>query len=79
MDKKAADKKTVRLRRGLRTRHKIRELGVHRLCVHRTPSHIYAQIIRQHRAVTRRWLLRPLWNQPCVRRLRAREILKPPS
>ncbi|CDI01967.1 MAG: 50S ribosomal protein L18 [Candidatus Competibacter denitrificans] len=45
MDKKAADKKTVRLRRGLRARHKIRELGVHRLCVYRTPSHIYAQII----------------------------------
>ncbi len=45
MDKKAADKKTARLRRGLRTRYKIRELGVHRLCVHRTLSHIYAQII----------------------------------
>lgn len=45
MDKKAADKKTARHRRGLRTRHKIRELGVHRLCVHRTPRHIYAQII----------------------------------
>jgi large subunit ribosomal protein L18 len=45
MDKKAADKKkATRLRRGLRTRHKIRELGVHRLCVHRTPNHIYAQI-----------------------------------
>lgn len=39
------DKKTARLRRGLRTRVKIRELGVHRLCVHRTPRHIYAQII----------------------------------
>ena len=45
MDKKAADKKAARLRRGLRARHKIRELGVHRLCVHRTLSHIYAQII----------------------------------
>ncbi len=46
MDKKAADKKkATRLRRGLRARHKIRELGVHRLCVHRTPNHIYAQII----------------------------------
>jgi large subunit ribosomal protein L18 len=29
----------------LRTRYKIRELGAHRLCVHRTPRHIYAQII----------------------------------
>ena len=45
MDKKAADKKTTRLRRGLRTRLKIRELGVCRLCVHRTPRHIYAQLI----------------------------------
>ncbi|HHW79135.1 MAG TPA: 50S ribosomal protein L18 [Xanthomonadaceae bacterium] len=45
MDKKAADKKAARLRRGLRTRHKIRELGVCRLCVHRTPRHIYAQLI----------------------------------
>ncbi|MFO1370892.1 MAG: 50S ribosomal protein L18 [Candidatus Competibacteraceae bacterium] len=45
MDKKAADKKAARLRRGLRTRLKIRELGVCRLCVHRTPSHIYAQLI----------------------------------
>jgi large subunit ribosomal protein L18 len=45
MDKKAADKKAARLRRGLRTRFKIRELGGCRLCVHRTPSHIYAQLI----------------------------------
>lgn len=39
------DKKQARQRRGLRTRMKIRELGIHRLCVHRTPQHIYAQII----------------------------------
>ena len=39
------DKKTTRIRRGLRTRTRIRELGAHRLCVHRTPRHIYAQII----------------------------------
>jgi large subunit ribosomal protein L18 len=45
MDKKAADKKATRLRRGLRTRYKIRELGIHRLCVHRTPNHIYVQLI----------------------------------
>ena len=45
MDKKAADKKAARLRRGLRTRYKIRELGIHRLCVHRTPNHIYVQLI----------------------------------
>ena len=39
------DKKTSRLRRARRTRAKINELGIHRLCVHRTPRHIYAQII----------------------------------
>ncbi|HKK05711.1 MAG: 50S ribosomal protein L18 [Gammaproteobacteria bacterium] len=39
------DKKTSRLRRALRSRVKIRELGAHRLCIHRTPRHIYAQII----------------------------------
>lgn len=39
------NKKTVRLRRSRRTRAKIKELGVHRLCVHKTPNHIYAQII----------------------------------
>ncbi|MDH5408219.1 MAG: 50S ribosomal protein L18 [Gammaproteobacteria bacterium] len=39
------DKKTTRIRRSKRARAKIRELGVHRLCVHRTPRHIYAQVI----------------------------------
>lgn len=39
------DKKSSRLRRGLKTRAKIRELAVVRLSVHRTPRHIYAQII----------------------------------
>ncbi|MCL4316559.1 MAG: 50S ribosomal protein L18 [Gammaproteobacteria bacterium] len=39
------DKKTSRLRRARRTRAKILELGAHRLAVHRTPRHIYAQVI----------------------------------
>jgi len=39
------DKKTSRLRRARRTRAKIRELCVARLSVHRTPRHIYAQVI----------------------------------
>jgi large subunit ribosomal protein L18 len=39
------DKKEARLRRATRARAKIRELGVYRLCVHRTPRHIYAQVI----------------------------------
>ena len=39
------DKKISRLRRSKKARAKIREMGVHRLCVHRTPRHIYAQLI----------------------------------
>ncbi len=39
------DKKQARIRRATRTRSKIRDLGVHRLCVHRTPRHMYAQVI----------------------------------
>lgn len=39
------DKKTARLRRSRRARAKIKELGANRLCVYRTPRHIYAQII----------------------------------
>ncbi len=39
------DKKASRLHRAQRARAKIRELGVHRLSVHRTPRHIYAQVI----------------------------------
>ncbi|MGM0593220.1 MAG: 50S ribosomal protein L18 [Pseudomonadota bacterium] len=38
-------KKETRLRRATRARAKIRELGMHRLCVNRTPRHIYAQLI----------------------------------
>jgi large subunit ribosomal protein L18 len=39
------DKKQARVRRSARARAKIRDLGAYRLCVHRTPRHIYAQII----------------------------------
>lgn len=39
------DKKQARLRRAARGRAKIREIGTHRLCVYRSPQHIYAQII----------------------------------
>ncbi|MGH8582335.1 MAG: 50S ribosomal protein L18 [Gammaproteobacteria bacterium] len=39
------DKRASHARRARRTRAKIRELGVHRLCVFRTPRHIYAQVI----------------------------------
>jgi large subunit ribosomal protein L18 len=40
-----SDKKVSRQRRAKRARMKIREQGVTRLCVNRTPRHIYAQII----------------------------------
>ena len=39
------DKKSSRLRRARRTRAKISELAVPRLSIHRTPRHIYAQVI----------------------------------
>ena len=39
------DKCTARKRRAVRARCKIHELGAHRLCIHRTPRHIYAQVI----------------------------------
>lgn len=39
------DKKISRLRRARRARAKIRELGVHRLTIFRTPRHMYAQVI----------------------------------
>jgi large subunit ribosomal protein L18 len=40
-----SDKKETRMRRAKRTRAKIEQLGVMRLSVHRTPRHIYAQVI----------------------------------
>ena len=38
------DKKSARLRRAKRARAKIKELGICRLSIHRTPRHIYAQV-----------------------------------
>ncbi|HEX7764913.1 MAG TPA: 50S ribosomal protein L18 [Cellvibrio sp.] len=40
-----SDKKQTRLRRARRARAKIRELGATRLTIHRSPRHIYAQLI----------------------------------
>ncbi len=37
-------KKQRRMRRAIKTREHIRQLGVARLSVHRTPQHIYAQV-----------------------------------
>jgi large subunit ribosomal protein L18 len=38
-------KKERRQKRARRTRARIAQQDIHRLCVHRTPRHIYAQII----------------------------------
>ena len=39
------DKKSARIRRAARARPMMREQGVTRLVIHRTPRHIYAQVI----------------------------------
>lgn len=39
------DKKSSRLKRALRQRSKIKQLGVNRLTVHKTSQHIYAQVL----------------------------------
>ncbi len=39
------DKKSARMRRAKATRMRIKTAVVHRLSVHRTPRHIYAQIV----------------------------------
>ena len=39
------DKKTSRLKRALKLRCKIKQLGANRLTVHRTSQHIYAQVL----------------------------------
>ena len=38
-------KKIVRLKRAKKSRAKISEVTANRLCIHRTPRHIYAQVI----------------------------------
>ena len=43
--KKLVRKKALRLRRAQRSRAKMKELKVNRLIVHKSPKHIYAQII----------------------------------
>ncbi|WP_113908032.1 50S ribosomal protein L18 [Aliidiomarina celeris] len=45
------DKKAARLRRATRARKKIQELGGNRLVIHRTPRHIYAQVIEANGSV----------------------------
>jgi large subunit ribosomal protein L18 len=39
------NKKQTRIRRARRTRAHIKDIGATRLCIHKTPRHIYAQII----------------------------------
>jgi len=42
---KVGSKKQARIRRGTKSRAKMKELGVNRLVVNRTPRHIYAQVV----------------------------------
>ena len=42
-----SDKKISRQRRARRSRMKMHEQGVTRLCINRTPRHIYAQVIAE--------------------------------
>lgn len=42
---KRIDKSKARMRRAMRTRAKIKQLQVPRLCISRTSKHIYAQLI----------------------------------
>ncbi|MGD8341828.1 MAG: 50S ribosomal protein L18 [Gammaproteobacteria bacterium] len=44
------DKRTRRKRRAGKSRARIALKGIHRLCIHRTPRHIYAQIIAPDRS-----------------------------
>jgi large subunit ribosomal protein L18 len=46
------NKKAARLKRALRQRSKIKQLGVNRLSIHRTSQHIYAQIISKDGSTT---------------------------
>ena len=48
----ARDRKSARVKRAIRTRKHIRELKMPRLCIHRTPRHIYAQVISPDGATT---------------------------
>ncbi|MDQ7050731.1 MAG: 50S ribosomal protein L18 [Enterobacterales bacterium] len=41
----ASNKKQARIRRATRSRSKMKELGVNRLIINRTPRHIYAQVV----------------------------------
>ncbi|MFM2486656.1 50S ribosomal protein L18 [Celerinatantimonas yamalensis] len=45
------DKKSARLRRATRARKAMQELGATRLVIHRTPRHIYAQVIAPNATV----------------------------
>jgi large subunit ribosomal protein L18 len=45
------DKKTARYRRAKRTRARIQRRGANRLCVHKTPKHIYVQVIAPNGSV----------------------------
>ena len=49
------NKRSARVKRAMRSRKHIRELEVPRLCVHRTPRHIYAQVFSADGGTTLAW------------------------
>ena len=46
------NKKASRLKRALRQRSKIKQLGVNRLTIHKTSQHIYAQVMNEDGTAT---------------------------
>lgn len=49
------NRKSARAKRAARSRKHIRELDVARLCVHRTPRHMYAQVFSADGGATLAW------------------------
>lgn len=45
------NKKESRIRRSRKTRARIRLQGIDRLCIHRTPRHIYAQVVASNGSI----------------------------
>ena len=66
-------KKERRQRRAIKTRMKIRELGVARLTIHRTPQHIYAQVIDD---VTGHTLAAVNWTEDDLKSLKSMDQAK---
>ena len=49
---KQSTRKFARLKRARKIRSHVARLGIHRLCVNRTPRHIYAQVVTPDGSIT---------------------------